>query len=388
MGVFNQDGYIRARLDEWVTDVKNIYYRIFGTNIDLSSDTMDGGLSGAFAEALSNEDQKAEAVYKSFNPSEAEGVALSTLVQLNGITRLAATYSTVTLNITGVDTTVIPAGAVVRTSDTGEPFETDTEATISGGTATVTATAQNSGAVIALSGTLTVIDTNIAGWTSVTNNNDAIEGNDEETDESLRIRRKRSVAISSQGNVDSVYSALGDLDGVTSVSVEENRTSVTDPTTGVTAHSIGCVVQGGELDEIAETIWQQKSGGCNTYGSITETIVDSQGFNQDIDFSRPTDVDIYIDILASALDNYETGDDEAIKTAIVDYFETNDVTRQTIGEDVIYSEVYVPAMSTGNVSITSLTIGITASPTGTADITIDYDELARFDEARINVTVS
>jgi uncharacterized phage protein gp47/JayE len=387
MGSFSDSGYVRARLDEWVTAIKSLYYGIFGTNIDLSSDTMDGQLAGALAESFSNEDQKAEDIYKSFSPSEASGVALSTLVTLNGITRNGATYSTATLTLTGTDGTVIPAGSVVRTEDTDEPFETDSEATIASGTATVDATAQNSGAVIALAGTITVIDDNISGWESVTNASDADVGADEETDEELRIRRANSVSISAQGNVDAVYGALGEVDGVTSVVVKENRTDTTDGD-GISAHSIAAILEGGAPADIAETIWQTMSAGCNTFGSTTETIQDSQGFDQDIKFSRPTDVDIYIATTVSVVGDTPENLADEIAAAIVDYFANDDATKLSIGDDVIYSAVYVPIMNVGGVSVTALTVDTTTPATGTSDITIDFDEFARFDSTRITVTVT
>lgn len=386
MGVFDSTGYTRERLDEWVTNVKNLYYGIFGTNIDLSDDSKDGQLSGAFAEALSNEDQKAEDVYKSFDPAQASGTALSTLVTLNGITRNEATYSTVTLTLSGTDGTTVTAGSLVRSSDTDEQFSTDNDVSISGGTAAVTATAINSGAIIANAGTLTVIDTNISGWDSVTNNNDADVGQDEESDEDLRIRRKNSTAISAQGNVDAVYGALGEVDGVTSVIVKENSTSATD-SDGITAHSIAAIVEGGDASDIANTIWLTKSAGCNTYGALTETIQDSQGFDQEINYSRPTDVDIYIETTVSAIGDVSSDLETEIQEAIVDYFENDTDTALLIGDDVIYSAVYVPIMSVGGVSVTALTVDTVTPATGTTDIAIAFDEIARFDTSRITVTV-
>lgn len=54
------------------------------------------------------------------------------MVQLNGITRLAATSSRVQLTLTGDTTTVIPAGSLVSTSDTGTQFSTEIEVTLDG----------------------------------------------------------------------------------------------------------------------------------------------------------------------------------------------------------------------------------------------------------------
>ncbi len=430
MGTFSDSGYVRARLDEWVTTVRNLYYSIFGTNYDLSDDTQDGQLSGAFGEALSNQDQQVELISKVCDPAQAQGNYLSTLVTLNGITRNGATNSTVTLSLTGTDGTVIPAGSLVRETTNDEQFSTDNAVTISSGSATVTATAVNSGVIVASAGTVTTIDTQIAGWTAVTNDNDATEGQDEESDTDLRIRRANSTAISSTGNVESVAANLYAVDDVTSVIVNENKTSSTN-SDGIPAHSIACIVEGGAASDIAESIFNTKSAGCNTFGDLTETISDSQGFDQDISYSRPDDVNIYIGMELRQLSDFPSTGEDDIKTAITDYFEEDEDTRLSIGDNVIFSEIYAPINTVSGVSIPRMTIAASDSEIDTYDsgttyaaddlsfgsdgliyqsqvgsnlgndpttddgtnwlktqddITIAFDELGRFDETRITIT--
>lgn len=386
MGLFSDDGYVRERLDEWQTKLKNIYYSTFGSNIDLSDDTLDGQLIGANAEAFSNQDQQVEFVSKVCDPAQAQGSYLSTLVKINGIERSGATFSTTTLSITGTDGTIISAGSLVRETTNDEKFATDNEVTIASGVATVTATAENSGAIIATSGTLTIIDSQIAGWSTVTNNNDATLGKDEESDADLRIRRRNSTAISSTGNVEAVSGALLAVDGVTSSIVKENETGSVDAD-GISAHSIACIAEGGTAADIAETIYNKKSAGCNTFGALTETITNSEGFDKDINYSRPTDVDIYIDMDVRQLSGYPTDGEDQIKAAIIEYFENDSETRLLIGDDVIYSEIYNPINTVDGVSVVDLTVGVSASPTGKVDVTIDFDELARFDTSRISITI-
>ena len=81
-------GFTRTRLDERLSQLQDAMRAIFGPNINLDPDTMDGQTLGIFAESTSNLDQLAEDVYHSFNPQSATGVALSRLVQLNGIRRI------------------------------------------------------------------------------------------------------------------------------------------------------------------------------------------------------------------------------------------------------------------------------------------------------------
>lgn len=383
MGTFSINGYTRERLNDWQTKLKNIWFGVFGTSIDLSDDTMDGQLIGATAESLSNQDQQVEFMSKVCDPAQAQGTYLSTLVKINGIQRIQASHSNVTLTLTGINGTVIAAGSRVRSATTQEVFITDNAATIAATTASVTATAVNSGAVAALAGTVTIIDTQIPGWTSVTNASAATVGINQESDSALRVRRANSVALAGTGNVDAVRGALLSIDSVTAAIVNENDTSST--VDSVPAHSIACVVSGGDGDTIAETILLKKSSGCSTYGTTTANVTDSQGFTKAINYSRPSTAStlVYVNINYTYLGDEPTDFETQIKTALVDYFSVNESTRLYIGDDVIYSELYVPLNALGNVSITSLTLGFSATPTGTSSLTVAWNQLAVFDAARI-----
>lgn len=429
MGTFSNNGYVRERLDEWRQKIVNIYKSILGENIDLSDDTQDGQLTGSLAEAYSNQDQQVELIAKVCDPNQAQGSYLSTLVVINGIERNGSTSSTATLSLTGTDGTVIAAGSQVREDQNNEVFTTDNAVTIASGVATVTASALNSGAIVATSGTITIIDSQIAGWESVTNSNDANVGQAEESDEDLRVRRKNSVAIASTGNVDSVLGAVSALDDVDSAVVKENFTGTTD-SDGITAHSIAVIVEGGDATEIAETILNTKSAGCDTFGSLTETVTDSQGFDVDVDYSRPDDQNVYIAMEIRPLADYPTDGDDQIKANIIDYFEEDSETRLVIGDDVIFSEIYNPINDVTGTSVPSLSVAVsavaidpwligttyaaddlvtgsddliyvslTSSNTGNDpttdcvnwtisndDIEIDFDEFARFDTSRITIT--
>lgn len=386
MGFFTDQGYQRERLEDWQAKLRGIYYTVFGSNIDLSADTQDGQIVGLIAELLSNQDQVVEAVAKVCDPNQAEKTWLSTLANLNGLTRNSATNSTASVTFSGTNGVIIPIGTLVAESVNNAQFQTDATVTISAGTATVSVTAIDIGATAATAGTITELVTQIAGINSVTNSGDATLGRTEETDFELRIRRLRSVAVSSVGIVDSVYAAIADLDDVTSVSVLENKTDATDGD-GLPPHSIAAIVEGGDDTEIATAILVKKSCGCDTYGTTTETIYDSQGTAVDISFSRPSDVDIYIEMDVKELQGYPSDGEDQIKAAIIEYFENNANTRLGIGQDVIYSQLYIPIMSIAGVSVQTLTLDIVDPPLGTSDLSIAFDEKAAFDTTRIVVNI-
>jgi len=387
MGIYTPEGYMRKRLVDWQSDLVGIYRSIFGENYDLSSDTQDGQLIGAIAESLSSLDMTVEALTSITNPNSAEKNWLSILMALNGLTRLGSAFSTVALTFTGSNGTIIPAGTVVEETTNGKKFSTNQPAEILSGTATVDATATETGPIIALSGTITELVSQVSGIDSVTNLNDATIGRDIESDGDARIRRFRSVALASTSLTDSVKSAVANLENVINVKAYENKTNATN-SDGIPAHSLAVVVVGGDDTEIAQTILQKMSLG-GTFGSTTETVQDSQGNDVDISFSRPDDVEIYIEMDVRKFSDYPGDGDDQIKANIIEYFENNPDTRLLIGEDVIYSSLFCPIMSVGGMSVTDLTIGTSASPTGKVDISIGFDEIANFDTSRITInTVS
>lgn len=117
-----------------------------------------------------------------------EGEYLELRAAEYGITRKAGTKATVALTAAGTDGTVLPANTQVLSAD-GHVFYTDAAATITGGTASVNATAAEIGADFnVIADSVTQFFKNIAGISSITNTNAALGGTDNETDDALRAR--------------------------------------------------------------------------------------------------------------------------------------------------------------------------------------------------------
>lgn len=384
MSEITPQGFVRTRLDERVAALNEAMRVIFGQDINLDPESPDGQIIGLFAESVSNLDQLAEDTYHSFNPQSATGLSLSRLVQFNGIKRLAGAYATVTLRAVGSQGTVIPAGSVVSSATTGVKFQTLADATIGGtGQADIAARAIEFGAVVAQAGTLTSIDTPIFGWQTVTNLLDAVPGRDEETDEQLRVRRANSTATPGLAIVDAIYGAIANLTSVLHVVVYENDQDVADPITGQDAHSIYAIVDGGDNTEIATVIFQKKTIGTKSLGDVVVAIPDSQGIDHDIRFARPIDVPLYIEVTLQTRTGWPVDGEQRIKDALVAWGQLE----QSIGEEVIYSRLYSPVNSVPGSSVTALTVGTAPSPTGTVNVPIDFNEIARIDSSRITVNV-
>lgn len=376
-------GFQRSRLDERLTQLQDKMRAIFGPNINLDPDTIDGQTLGIYAEAISNIDQLAEDVYHSINPQSAVGVALGRTVQFNGIRRIEGSYSTATIRCVGTQGTVIPAGSLVKSSATGATFKTLAEATIgAAGQLDIAAQATVKGATLATTGTLTKIDTPIYGWQTATNIADAVPGRAEETDEQLRIRRKASTATPGNANVDSIYGALANLPAVLNARVTENDTAAVDAN-GQPPHSIYCIVNGGTDADILATIWKKKGQGVTTVGTASGVTNDSQGNPHTLKFSRPTPTNIYISIVLHTYPGWPTDGIARIKNSLVAWALAN----LGIGTELIYSRLYDAINATPGHSINTLHVGIAPAPVGTADIVVPFDGIAVFDTARIEVTI-
>jgi len=248
---------------------------------------------------------------------------------------------------------------------------------------TVGLTATTTGAIVAPAGTLTVIDTPVAGLTSGINVDDATVGRDIESDADLRARRAETLQVAGAGTPEAIRSRLLNLEGVTDVIIFENQTEVTDGD-GRPPKSFEAVVGGGDQQEIIDLLWQVKPAGILTVGSISGTAVDSQGVSQTINFSRPTDVDIWLEVDLT-VDNalFPANGITSAEQALVD--RGNEF---GIGQDVIVVPSLVCSLDdiAGILGVV-VRIGTAASPTASVNISIDPNEISRFSTARTQVQV-
>lgn len=255
------------------------------------------------------------------------------------------------------------------------------------GEITVTATAQEKGAITAQAGTITTIGTPAFGWHTVTNANAATPGNPVESDAALRVRQSTSVALPSVTALEGLVGAVQNVAGVTRVKAYENDTSSTD-SNGLPEHSISVVVLGGDSSAIAGAIAAKKTPGAYTNGSTSVSVVDAFGIPHTIRFSAPDLVPVDVAVNISALTGYASSIGDEIKAALLAHFSALD-----IGESVIVPRLYVPAQLAGSSNsetykVTALTVCLHGGSPGTTDISIDFDGIATLDISNITLTVA
>ena len=240
--------------------------------------------------------------------------------------------------------------------------------------------AQNPGAILAPPGSLTVIDTPVTGWTSVTNPFSAVIGNTLETDAEYRLRRSQVLQRSGSGTAEAIRSDVRNINGVEHVQVFENVGFGVDDN-GLPPKSFRVLVKGGPDQVIADTIWLDKPAGIETNGTTTVVIVDSMGYSHDIKFSRPAAVRIYLKAILtidSAL--YPADGADRVKAAL-----TTKGSQLGVGDDVICVPYLVAALESipGIKSVT-----LTASTNGTTYsglIVISVFQIATFSTLDVEV---
>lgn len=295
---------------------------------------------------------------------------------------------------------VVVAGDFLGFAITGENGELFTEIIVTDDTLALGATASNAtianttpgvpgasavieaediGETSAPSGSLTVIENPISGLDSVVNQEDATIGRSIESDADLKQRREDSLQRAGAGTLGAIVSILADLDGVTAVVGFENITFL--ELGGLPPKSFEIVIDGSDDQTVAETIWPNKPAGIEPFGDLSIPIIDSQGFPKNVSFSRPTDVDIFIEVDLTTDSNFPSNGLVIAEANILAF--GNGL---GIGADIVVIPQLVCALN-GISGITNIDIriGKAASPTQSNNIAIDPDEISRWDSSRTTV---
>jgi uncharacterized phage protein gp47/JayE len=367
-------------------DLLSQFTGIYGSTIYLGPDSADYQMLSVFAAKISDVFQAIQLAYNARSPLTAIGSDLDSVIKLNGLARGAAVNSTCPVILTGSAGAVILNGAVKDTN--GNTWTLPGPVTIGPtGTVTVTATCSIPGPIAADPGTITGMATPAAGWTSVTNAVAATLGANTEADSALRARQAVSVALPSLTMLQATVAAIAATPGVTRIYVDENPTGATNAN-GNPPHSITAVVEGGTDLAVATAIYSKRGIGCLTNGTMSVQVVDPiNGTTTPIGFDRPTYTPIFVTIQIHGLTGYTSDIVGRIQAAVVSYLNS-----LQIGESVTYSGVYgtalsvMPNLSLPTFSIRSLATGTSANPTGTTDISLAFNQVAKGIAANVSVT--
>lgn len=259
---------------------------------------------------------------------------------------------------------------------------------------TVNCTAKETGAISVNIETLTQIDTPIAGLDSIFNPVAAVTGREREGTADLWARREKELVTSKAGTGDAIRAALLAINDtvtgavfVENVSIFINATKLVDGA-GRPPSSFEVVVYqtngGTELDdEIASAIFEAHPYGIESHGDISNIVVDDEGIDQTVKFSRPSEILIYCDVaLTVDSDIYPSDGDDQVEADIIVFGNALDA-----GQDVIvYPELIIAIGQTPGILDIVVDIGIAPSPSGDDNIEIDPGDISVWQAANINVT--
>ena len=371
-------GFTVKTAAEITADLNAAFTGTFGSQFDTSPESPDGQTIGIMAKLLEDVWQQAEGAYNAYSPSNAYGVGLDKVAEINGITRITNLPTSVAITFTGTAGTVVPAGYIVKTSD-GLMFSTVAQAVLP---AIVTAKCTTQGAIKILANEVNVLTSPIpAGLTAATNAEPGITGIVREDDPAFRARRENSTISRGTSSIDAIYEGVKSLN-LPYIAIIENTTSGT--VDGIPANSFLVVVEGGTPTEVSQVIYDNKPQGINSFGSIVTVINDSKGYPHNIGISRPTPVDISVTASISNLPGASVDSGTLVSNAIVDH-----VNNLNISDDVYWSYFFSAILDkVPNIKVNSIQIKFTVGGTfGTSDLAITAQQRARTDASKVVVSV-
>lgn len=333
-------------------------------------------------------------------PADSTNASIADLLAVE----LAADNPSATVNRAGLN----PAGdAIIVLEDLGAGVVTV------GGSADVSAdqavdygvrlamTAELTGPLTALAGTLNTLEVSLSGIRGVCNTADATPGRNRETDPEYRARHLDRLGSGGAASAPKIRARVLErvLDDNGDPHVEycqvfQNLTADVD-SDGRPAHSFETVWIGtaGTAVEalVAAEILEAGPAGILPYGSITTEVTDAGGQVREIGHSRGTELLAWLTIVVTPGEGYPAVGDPlaAIETAVVEYLTIGDG-QLGLGDDLLRYRLATPINAAvpgvANAVITT-GVGATEPAYTAADLEVDGDEILRFDSARVTVTL-
>lgn len=338
---FDASGLQVASLTELTTNLQNNLKSIYGSDINVDSNSPDGQLIGIIAQAGIDLRELLLNINSGFDPDQAEGVTLDQRCAFVGIKRGAGTFTTVqitvvitaSLSLVGLDSQsgiINPQVANLYTikDDAGNLWYLLTsQAPPTAGTYVYTFQSATIGAVQVVANTITTPVTIVNGVSTVNNSSGALyQGINEESDSDLRNRFHLSTRITSTGYSDSLEAILKNLPSVVSAFVYENNESFSD-SFGTAPNSIWCIIDGGNAPDIAQAIFSKKAPGCGMRGANHYNITRANGQIFTAKWDVPSNISLYIkfsvNLPGGAIDR------SALASSIVNNFKWG------VGEDAV-----------------------------------------------------
>ena len=274
-------------LEAQITRAKDL----FGNDIDTSEKSVLGKYIRLNTSDFAEQEAALEAVYLARYIDTATGISLDRLTPFANIRRNGATQAMLSVSVenTGTTDATIPMNTKLVTAS-GTLFHTVRSVRIPAGeTSPITVECDTAGTIgndTAITDFYQTQLPNLRILSAVL----SAAGQDTETDAQLRTRWKKALAGAGSSTYDAIAGAVSRLDTVQDCVIFENDTDVSkEDGTGlmIPPHSFEAVVSGGASSsvEIAKVIFDKKSLGIGTAGTIEHTVKDAAGISHIIRFS-------------------------------------------------------------------------------------------------------
>lgn len=242
----------------------------------------------------------------------------------------------------------------------------------------ISAQAVDIGEFSATAQSVNAINTPVNDWGGVVNLTDGITGRAIETDDEFRARAYIELQIAQGGTLEAIKARLrNDVDGVTYVAGEQNRTAVVSG--GNAPHSYRLTVVGGTDQDIINMIGIAGGAGIETNGSVSGTYTDPEGEPVTIYFDRVTEVKPFIIVNVTTDSNYPTDGDQLIKDALTSLVFAH-------GEDIVNAKLFAAVFTVPGLLTIEVLQGLSDPPTVSTNISISPTELAVLVAERITVS--
>ncbi|MDQ0299629.1 hypothetical protein J2S78_002049 [Salibacterium salarium] len=371
------NGFKRKRYADIVASLEDRAREAFGETVNLSPSQFLGILIRVIARVLSIFTQDLEDTYNAAFFETSSGVALDRNARRQSARRMRPLRSTGAIEITGEEDTSIDSGFVVETNQSVRFRTTESVTVPSDGTVKADIEAVERGQQGNVNADdITEIVNPSPGIDSVTNPEATSGGRDRESDEELRERLDRT-----QSEENRLVFNLLDVEGVRDVYLDSNEENT--EVDGIPPKSIEPVVWGGDEEDIVETIMRYKSGGIQSFGDTQVTVQDSKGRDQEIGYSRPNVVDVYVNVTLSG-----SADEDAIRTNIIEYIGGQDEGGTEydglgIKEDVIAFQALMAAGEDSGADDISIELSTDDESFSYENIEINQREYARTDADKV-----
>ena len=385
-------GFKKKRYRDIIQDMEDHARQLYGENINLSPRSPLGIFVRLMAWNASIVWEALEDTYNSGFIDTATDRDLDKVVKYVGIQRRAAVPASGEVEFEGEEGIEVPENFLVETED-GVQFFTAESINIDGPTKCPVEAIEPGVAGNVQPGTITEITNPLPGLDSVNNPEETSGGLDTETDPELRDRYMESVAIAGGSTVHGILGRLLDTDGVRGAEVRMN-TNMDDKLDGpwtLPPKSVHCIVLGGEDEDVADTIFEAKPAGIESFGDESVMVLDLSGHYHGINFSRAEVVEVELDVSIWTDEEFPEDGKDKIKKALIQYIggedeEGNIYAGLNLGKYVknsqMIKEIYraVDGIRDVEVEITSPT------PVSSGNLPVELHQVAETKHNLINIT--